>query len=706
MGRALRKNAITLVHFMAYPGRGGANAVLRGEADAAYLLGTVQKVLADPYFGGVEVTHVKDPALRARLAALLEEGAIAAGKKVFYGAQPVQLVNEEGLDAQDISSPDEVLRRQAVARLKECIDEAYMMGAAGLGLISGRDPGAAGGLRARDQATAALVRSLDELCRYAAVKAPRHGQAGEGKPLVIALELFDRLPEPGCKNQLVGPASEAVHIARAVRDELGNANFGLLYDLSHMPLLQDAGGPALAPETPEVLRQLAPYLVHVHVGNCVTAKTDPLYGDFHPSFAYPGGAVTEELLAQFVAALVEIGYEGPIGFEVSPHGAEEGDQVVLVGKAYFDKAAGRPEVLYGLGAYRFIPERFAPDALFDRLTELRVAHPEIIKEEAGRRRRRGKLTHSGKLTILACDHPARLVTRVGDNSTAMGDRRDYLARILRVLLGTDPAATLAVDGVMTTPDIMDDLFLVNYLIREAGGKGFLDEKVLIGCMNRGGLAGTVFEMDDRMTAYTAAGMKEMGLDAGKIMFRLDVNDRYSGRTIEYCADAINECNAVGLPVFLEPLPVENVDGRYRVKLNAADLIRTIGVASALGASSAGLWLKIPYVENYATVARATTLPVLMLGGEPTGNPVKLLQEFERGMASGNTIRGALVGRNVLYPGQDDPLAVACAVRQIVAESASVGEAVEELVARRGADTGVLKAALAALTAADGGIVGA
>lgn len=353
----------------------------------------------------------------------------------------------------------------------------------------------------------------------------------------------------------------------------------------------------------------------------------------------------------------------------------------------------RPEVLYNQGFYRFAPQRFAPDTFFDRLTEIRVSNPEIIREEAARRRQRQKLAPTGSLTILACDHPARLVTRVGDDPVAMGDRRDYLARILRVLAGGDNAP--AVDGVMTTPDIMDELFIANYLIQEAGGKSFLNDKVLVGCMNRGGLAGTAFEMDDRMTAYTAASIKGMRLDGAKIMFRLDTNDKYSGRTIAYCADAIKECNALGLPVFLEPLPVENVNGSFRVKLDSADLIRTIGVASALGDSSAGLWLKIPYVDNFTAVARATTLPILLLGGEATGNPIKLLEELERGMRSGSNIRGALVGRNVLYPGQDDPLAVAFAVQKIVADSVSTVEAVEELVARRGTAMDMLTAAAVA-----------
>ncbi len=47
--------------------------------------------------------------------------------------------------------------------------------------------------------------------------------------------------------------------------------------------------------------------------------------------------------------------------------------------------------------------------------------------------------------------------------------------------------------------------------------GALDGKVVIGSMNRGGLAGTVFEVDDRFTAYDAA-----AVDAAAALLREEV----------------------------------------------------------------------------------------------------------------------------------------------------------------------------------------
>lgn len=195
-----------------------------------------------------------------------------------------------------------------------------------------------------------------------------------------------------------------------------------------------------------------------------------------------------------------------------------------------------------------------------------------------------------------------------------------------------------------------------------------------------------------MTAFTAERIHHLGMDGAKIMFRLDMGhfSRYSIQTIGYCAEAIKDCNELGLPVFLEPLPVVKTSAGYQVRLEADALIKTIGIGAALGDSSAGLWLKIPYVPEYHRVVRATTLPVLMLGGASRGNPVYTIQDFERGMGEGYNVRGAMVGRNVLYPGKDDPAAVAEAVCDIVHRGATSLEAVQGLRARRGEDMSALE----------------
>ena len=112
------------------------------------------------------------------------------------------------------------------------------------------------------------------------------------------------------------------------------------------------------------------------------------------------------------------------------------------------------------------------------------------------------------------------------------------------------------------------------------------------------------------------------------------------------------------------------------------MVKAIGVAAAMGDSSRNLWLKIPFSEDYPQVVRATTLPLLMLGGESKGDPTGTIGEFVAGMKAGANVRGALVGRNILFPGKDDLLAAALAVNRVVHAGASTEEAVDFLMKNR------------------------
>jgi DhnA family fructose-bisphosphate aldolase class Ia len=316
----------------------------------------------------------------------------------------------------------------------------------------------------------------------------------------------------------------------------------------------------------------------------------------------------------------------------------------------------------------FSSKDFLPSSVMARLTDIRVTDPDRAFEIAKARKRRPKLTTDGKLNILAADHPARRVTSVGDDALGMADRHDYLARIVRVL------ASKSVDGVMATMDILEDLLVVDDLTREPGHPGLLEERLMIASLNRGGLAGSSWEMDDSMTGPTPATCAAWNLDGAKVLMRICDSEPESLKTILASARAINESNALGLPTFLEPLPVAKSEKGYKVIKTAEALARIVGVASALGESSRYLWLKLPYCERYEVVARSTTLPILLLGGESAGDPTVFLREVAEGLAAGANVRGALVGRNVLYPGDEDPLVVAEAVGGIIHRGWTAGEA--------------------------------
>ena len=307
----------------------------------------------------------------------------------------------------------------------------------------------------------------------------------------------------------------------------------------------------------------------------------------------------------------------------------------------------------------FRDREFLPDAALTKITEVRVTDPGCSARTAMARKRRSNLTLDGKLNILAADHPARRVTKVGNDPVRMADRHGYLARIVRVLQSD------VVDGVMATMDVLEDLLILHHLILEAGGPGILDDRLLIASLNRGGLAGAGWEMDDPITGASPATCASLKLDGAKLLLRLCDEEASSLDTMLYCSSAITEMNALGLPTFLEPLPVVKENNNYKVIKTAEALAKIVGVASALGDSSRYLWLKLPYCENYKVVADATTLPILLLGGESVGDATPLLREIAAGLAAGANVRGALVGRNVLYPGPEDPLVVAQAAGSII-----------------------------------------
>ncbi len=324
-------------------------------------------------------------------------------------------------------------------------------------------------------------------------------------------------------------------------------------------------------------------------------------------------------------------------------------------------------------------KQFLPPRAIARLTDTRITDPDFSFRAAQRRTRREVLAPDGKLNILAADHPARRVVKAGADALAMADRHDFLARILRVMLSD------VVDGVMATMDILEDLIVLNEFLRAAGAKPALDGKLLIASLNRGGLAGTCWELDDPITGPTPSVCVSWRLDGAKLLLRMADDDPASLKTLLACAEAVTEANALRLPTFLEPLPVVRTDKGWSVVKTAEALARIVSVASALGDSSRYMWLKLPYCDSYEIVARATTLPILLLGGETQGDPTPFLSQVKSALASGANVRGALVGRNVLFPGDADPLAVAEAAGQIIHNNLSVEQAVEVCKSQGGRD---------------------
>ena len=220
-----------------------------------------------------------------------------------------------------------------------------------------------------------------------------------------------------------------------------------------------------------------------------------------------------------------------------------------------------------------------------------------------------------------------------------------------------------VDGVLASADILEDLVLL----------GALDGKVAVGTMNRGGLAGAAWELDDRFTAYDA-----------------DHLDRRRTSTPARCCCGSTRATPApcrpsrrapprsassttgGMMAMVEPIPyTKDPTGKAVWDDDPDALLKAVGVCAALGGSSAYTWLKIQATADIDAVAAMTTQPLLILGGAPGPDPEATFASWERALGE-PTVRGLVVGRALLYPADGDV-------------EGAVGRAADIVHARRGAD---------------------
>lgn len=289
---------VGLISFMAWP------ANMRGDDPQA--LDAIRKVALDDYFDAIELNWIHDHTLRSRAADILK----TAHLKVCYGAQPRLLTT--GLNPNHI---DEAERRKAEATLMEAIDEAEELGAGGIAFLAGKWEEAT-----KEQAYSQLLKTTRRLCDYAAKK-----------DMTVELEVFDY---DIAKASLIGPAPLAARFAADIR--CTHSNFGLLIDLSHIPMTR---------ETPEfVVRTLRPYLTHFHIGNTVCRNPGAEgYGDEHQRFGFPNSENDTAQVLDFLRVLKKEGFfcaENPyvLSFEVKPWRDEEPELVVANAKRVLNRA--------------------------------------------------------------------------------------------------------------------------------------------------------------------------------------------------------------------------------------------------------------------------------------------------------------------------------------------------------------------------------
>jgi DhnA family fructose-bisphosphate aldolase class Ia len=284
----------------------------------------------------------------------------------------------------------------------------------------------------------------------------------------------------------------------------------------------------------------------------------------------------------------------------------------------------------------------------EKIRTIRVEDPAAIQRAATARSRRPL---PGRMMLIAADHPARGPLAARGRPQAMADREELLARVVTAL------ERPGVDGVLGTPDLVEDLLLL----------GALDDKVVIGSMNRGGLAGSAFELDDRFTAYDAGSIAAMGLDGGKMLVRIALEDPATVRTLEHSAGAVSALAAEGLMAMVEPFMSRVEGGKVVNDLSPDAVIKSVGIASALGNTSRHTWLKLPVVEEMERVMASTTLPTLLLGGDPTGSDEEVFASWAKALQLPG-VRGLVVGRSLLFPQDGDVAAAVDIAAALVSEA--------------------------------------
>ncbi len=272
-------------------------------------------------------------------------------------------------------------------------------------------------------------------------------------------------------------------------------------------------------------------------------------------------------------------------------------------------------------------------AAYAELIEARVRQPQALQRALAGRARRSIPGVDGRLMLLAADHTARGMLGVGSDPLAIADRFTLLDRLVRGL------AIDGVDGVMASADILEELA---YL-------GVLEGRLAIGTMNRGGIIGAKWELDDRLTAYDTEHVASMGLDGGKTLLRIEDTDPGLPRTLEMVARLTTELADLGIMSLIEPLPyLKNEHGGAHLDHSEERLIKVVAIASGLGSSSAFTWLKIPATAHPDRVAAATSCPILLLGGDAGAQWEQVFARWEQALAVPN-IRGLVPGRALLYP---------------------------------------------------------
>ena len=200
----------------------------------------------------------------------------------------------------------------------------------------------------------------------------------------------------------------------------------------------------------------------------------------------------------------------------------------------------------------------------------------------------GKGPLRGPALILAADHRARGVITIEAYSSYLGVLRSALAHCDGILASAQPLAHLA-----RTTGVKQRTYL---------------------SLNRTGLAGSSFELDDRLVA-TVARAAAMGYTGIKHMTRIDTTDPLTAGALELLGRVLEDSRVAGLEALIEAVSWSN----GAMARDTDSIVYAAVIAHDMGAPL----LKVPVpavppgaagVEAVARVVSCVGVPVLFLGG--------------------------------------------------------------------------------------------
>ncbi|HUO47664.1 MAG TPA: hypothetical protein VMU09_02405 [Acidimicrobiales bacterium] len=259
--------------------------------------------------------------------------------------------------------------------------------------------------------------------------------------------------------------------------------------------------------------------------------------------------------------------------------------------------------------------------------------------------------------VLAADHRARGVVTV----------EDYDA-----YLRAAAAALSHCDGLLASLRPLTDLV----------GSGAVQAEATYLSLNRTGLAGSDFELDDRLVTSVSRAVAE-GCGGVKAMVRIDLADPRTAAGLELVGEVLDDAHCAGLDAIVEALPW--AAGAVRRETDA--IVHAAVVVADMGAPL----LKLPPPDEpqgaarakaVARIVRSAGAPVLFLGGPrrvaagaagtgggPSGatgalnnSPDAALVALARDVMDGGGA-GLAVGRGLLQ--HPDPAAMASSLAAVV-----------------------------------------